>query len=463
MTAPRRWFGRPRSLWLRIPLWIIAAWLGFLALRTLVDLVRPYHPRPVEEVGVLDHVETQRIGPVRVTVSALGSKESSAVFGTSLATHGIQPVWVEVENNDTVPLFYLRAGTDPEWFSPFEAYWLSRFRAPRSANRDLEDRFYALQFQNPIYPGQTNAGFIYTRVDEGVKVLDLDLVGSRQAVYCFTFSVRVPGFRSDYSKIDFEGLYAPDSLIRVDSEEDLRRELAKLPCCTTSPAGDMVGDPLNIVLVGDHKSIFPALSRRGWHPTEQTYTAAIWRTLRSFAFGSRYAYSPVSPLHVFGRRQDLACQKARETIQFRNHARFWLTPIRFRGDTVWIGQISRDIGVRFLLGFPPITHKIDPDVDETRNGLIQDLAYSQALARYAFVGGVGPASRDHPRRNLTGDPYFTDGLRAVLFFDVRPRTLGEVEYLDWERPPRFRQIDVPAPAPASPPGARPGSALEHPR
>jgi len=136
----------------------------------------------------------------------------------------------------------------------------------------------------------------------------------------------------------------------------------------------------------------------------------------------------------------MAGQKARGTIHLRNHARVWLTPLRFRGAGVWIGQISRDIGVRFIPAFPPTTHKIDPDVDEARDGLIQDLAYSQALARFAYVKGVGAAPRDDPRHNLTGDPYFTDGLRAVLFFGPRPRTLDEVEYLDWDRPPRFRQM-----------------------
>ncbi len=442
MTALKRPFGWPRSLWLRIPMWIVAAWLLLVAGRFLVDLVRPYRPVPVASVAFLDHAETQRIGPVRVTTAALGPAESRAVFGAGLALYGIQPVWLEVENGDTLPLYYLQAGTDPEWFSPYETYWLSRFKAPRKANRRLEDRVYELQFKNPVFAGQTHSGFIYTRLDEGVKALDLDLVGIGQVMYNFTFSVPVPGFRSDFSRIDFDTLVHPDSLVRLETEEELRRALEQLPCCTADRAGVAQGDPLNVVLVGDPDNVFTALSRRGWHPTEQTYAAAVWRTIRSFIFRSHYQYSPVSPLYVFGRRQDIAAQKARGTISLRNHARIWLTPIRFRGSTVWIGQISRDIGVRFILGFPPTTHKIDPDVDEARAGLLQDLAYSQALAGFAFVRGVGAAPRDAPRHNLTGDPYFTDGLRVVLFFEPRPRTLDEVQYLDWERPPGFGQYEV---------------------
>ena len=115
----------------------------------------------------------------------------------------------------------------------------------------------------------------------------------------------------------------------------------------------------------------------------------IWRTFKSFLQGERYRYSPISPLYVYGRRQDIAWQKARGTINERNHMRFWLSPIRFRGKKVFVGQISRDIGVKFTLKSPTIsTHVIDPDVDEARRYFIEDLAYSQALTSFGFVKGV---------------------------------------------------------------------------
>ena len=118
----------------------------------------------------------------------------------------------------------------------------------------------------------------------------------------------------------------------------------------------------------------------------------------------------------------------------------WMTPLRFRGNPVWIGQISRDIGVKFTLKSPTIsTHVIDPDVDEARRYLIEDLAYSQALARFGFVKGVGHVSKDAPRKNLVGDPYYTDGLRAVMFFEPRPRTLEDLDFLfQWELPPKVQ-------------------------
>jgi hypothetical protein len=142
----------------------------------------------------------------------------------------------------------------------------------------------------------------------------------------------------------------------------------------------------------------------------------------------------VSALYVYGRGQDVALQKARDTIHERNHLRLWMTPLRLNGEAVWVGQISRDIGVRFTRK-TITTHKIDPDVDEARNYLLQDLWYSQVLAQYSYVAGVGAAAYGEPRGNLTGDPYFTDGLRAVMWLSGDPLDMEEVEFVDWEMPP----------------------------
>jgi hypothetical protein len=37
------------------------------------------------------------------------------------------------------------------------------------------------------------------------------------------------------------------------------------------------------------------------------------------------------------------------------------------------------------------------------------------LEAAGYVDGVGPCEAASPRRNLTGDPYHTDGKRAVVF------------------------------------------------
>ena len=109
-----------------------------------------------------------------------------------------------------------------------------------------------------------------------------------------------------------------------------------------------------------------------------------------------------------------------------------------RAAPVFVGQISRDIGVRFTAkAWPPVTHKIDPDIDEARNALIEDLLLSQRLARVGFVDGVGRVRPSNPRSNLTGDPYFTDGYRVVLILDEGPIAMDRIQSLEWESPEAF--------------------------
>jgi hypothetical protein len=87
----------------------------------------------------------------------------------------------------------------------------------------------------------------------------------------------------------------------------------------------------------------------------------------------------------------------------------------FEGQEVWIGQVSRDIGVRFTFKtWNLTTHQIDEDVDEARDYVIDYLMTTGHVARVGYVGGVGAAPPSAPRRNMTGDAYFTDGLRAIL-------------------------------------------------
>ncbi len=135
-------------------------------------------------------------------------------------------------------------------------------------------------------------------------------------------------------------------------------------------------------------------------------------------------------LYVFGRREDLALQKARSTINERIHTRLWLTPYTFESRRLWIGQVSRDIGVRLTdQTWNLTTHKIGPDVDFDRGYLLQDLLMSGFVERYGFVDGVRAATISAPRTTLTGDPYYTDGLRAVVLLSDETKPVSEIERL----------------------------------
>ena len=396
-------------------------------------------PRPFYDVDFRERSLSKIDGEVKVTVAVLSAEESRQLFGVNLDGQDIQPVWVRVQNADTIPYWLLSTGLDPDYFSPLESAYAFHGVFSSSLNDKIDDQFRVMAFRNPIVEGASVSGFIFTNRDEGTKVVDIDLIGHGKTKF-FTFFVSVPGIKVDHHDVDFENLYAEDEIVNLD-EKELRTELANLPCCATNEDGTENGDPLNLVLIGSREDILSAFVRRGWLPVEENYGAAVWKTIKSFLFGTRYRYSPVSPLYFRKRQQDFAGQKPRHTVHQRNHLRVWLSPMRYQGKPVWIGQISRDIGVRFTFkAWPPVTHKIDPDIDEATYALMEDLIYSQQLAKTGWVKGVGKATRSKPRHNLTGDPYFTAGLRAVLMFDRRPHSFKEIENFNWEESPASTKL-----------------------
>jgi hypothetical protein len=428
--------GNLKALWL----------LGTIALMSLIigcettRVASTFDPTSINEVEFRDRSESKYDDEVRVTVAVPTADEIRALFSANLHLREIQPVWVKVENHSDRAYYLISAATDPNYFSPNETAFAVHGGLSRPEKTKMENYFRSMSFRNPILPHTAVSGFIFTNLDEGEKLVQVDLIASKQIKF-FTFFVQIPGIRVDYQMVDFDSLYSKEEILELD-EAGLRAALEKLPCCTTNEEGKDLGDPVNLVIIGDFLDVAATFSRRGWLPAEETYSTAVWRTIKSFLFGKRYRYSPVSSLYLYGRHQDLARQKPRHSIHERNHLRLWYSRMRFKGNPIFVGQVSRDIGVRFTTKtWPPVTHKIDPDIDEARHAIIDDLLFSQTLAKVGFVKGVGRATPYRPRYNLTGDPYFTDGLRIVMILDKGPISMNQIEGLDWEHPRTFQISD----------------------
>ena len=374
-------------------------------------------------------------GQVRVSAAALSADESAAVYGSPLADKLIQPVWIQVENHDNVPYWLMFAGLDPNFFPASEAAEAMAVRSSPRKLAGLDRRFSELAFRNPVPPGGTVSGFVLTNLQEGVKLLQIDLFADRRS-RSFSLLAPVPGLRTDYKEsgvFDRDYVAPGGSVINFTSDAEFTAALESLPCCATNENGSRNGDPLNLVIIGGIEDAFPSLVRRGWSPTEVTWKGSVMRIMRSAMSRERYPYAPISNLYLFDRPQDIALQKARDNIHQRNHLRLWRSPMLYHGKPVWVGQVSRDIGSRLTIHSPTFTtHKIDPDVDEAARALMEDLVYSQALRAIGLVKGVGAAPKSAPRENLTTDPYYTAGMRSVLLFDSTPTSLREIEVLPWQ-------------------------------
>lgn len=393
-----------------------------------------FHPKPQENPPWQQRVDVATDGGVKVSVAALTPAETRDELGLRLDRHGIQPVWVKVENNEQIRYYIPPIILDQGYYSPLEAAWKGHGWFSDETNAAIDEHVRARALPAFVEPGAAVSGFIFTNLDEGVKYVSLELIGAGRAeVRRFAFVASVPGLKTDYQQVEWDKLHAPGEVRNLD-QNDLREWLEQLPCCVKGGDRTSDGDPLNIVLIGSRKAVVPALARRGWHVTETTTASSTWQTIASSVFGSRYRYAPISPLYLFGRQQDIGLQKPRANVDQRNHMRLWLAPVTFNDAPVWVGQISRDIGVR-LTPKTITTHKIDPDVDETRWYLVQDMFFSQGLMRFGFAAGVGAATPQAPRENYTGDPYYTDGLRAVMWMSEEPITYQRVESVPWAQMP----------------------------
>jgi len=380
----------------------------------------------------MERAQTQMNGKVAVTVAVPSADEAAATFGVPLDRKGIQPVWVRIENGDDIDYIFLPADMDANYFSPQEVAWMNRSGFSSQGKWDMQGYLDEQSMRLYVPAGETVEGYVHTNKDDGVKYVSVVLYHPGHTKL-FEFVVPVPGIQADYTQVDFDAVVPPRSRREVDRDE-LRRALESYPCCVLGPDAETPGDPLNIVVIGPPDgNVFHPFVRRGWDPTETITGDTVGRTIGSSVFRSKYRTSPVSALFVDGRQQDIALQKARGSVDERNHLRLWLTPFTHEGKQVWIGQISRDIGVR-LSSKTLTTHQIDGDVDETREFLLQDLLLSGSMTGIGYVSGVGAATREDPRYNFTLDPYYTDGLRLVLFMSKDYASPDDVEFVPWNWP-----------------------------
>ena len=364
-------------------------------------------PPPADIGTIRERAVTQTVRGVGLSAAVLGSEDSRRMFGHDVNATGVQPVWVEVENNTSQFLWLLRTGSDPDYFSPLEVAWSFHAMLSSEANSRLDQHFHAMSFENPILPGTTVSGILFTNPHRQVKFLNVDILGEGQ-IFAFTLFPLVPEDVPDEPiAVKIKRLFETDAEDFQDADA-LRAMLEESPCCARSVDGSAPGDPVNVVIIGELPDIVAALVRRGFR-TERRLMDTEQR--------------------LFGREPDAVARKAGQGGVPANWLRIWAAPFQYRGKPVFLGQAGRPLGGRFRSA--ETRPGLHPNVDEARDILIQDMLYSGGLAQLGFARGVGMAAAEQPRRSLDDTRYFTDGLRAVMFFVTRPRAISNVEILDW--------------------------------
>ncbi|WZO99261.1 LssY C-terminal domain-containing protein [Isosphaeraceae bacterium EP7] len=188
-------------------------------------------------------------------------------------------------------------------------------------------------------------------------------------------------------------------------------KLANAPKTTLTSQG-IPGDPLNVGLIGQEADVVGAMLAAGWNPADPITLVSSLKIAGSVVFRRPDPRAPVSNLFLFGRKQDLAFEKAAGTsARKRHHVRFWKSvDLGTRDTPLFLGSATFDVSVGLSHLTGEVTHHIAPDIDAQRDSLLADLTRAGKLAEIYQVTGVGATLIG---RNGGGDRYFTDGELSI--------------------------------------------------
>ncbi len=394
-----------------------------------------------------DTVQSKSVDRVSANARLLTDAEALDRYGVDLAGKGIQAIWMRIHNGTAGDQWMLAAHLDPDFYTADEAAYLFRHRWAGVGHGGLRQRFRDLTMRARIGPGETCEGHVLVPRHEGGRFVEITLSGTGK-VRRFGFPLRTADGHFDFESMDVAGIHRRNKPVDL-SRSQMRAALPRVPAVATDKSGKGSGDPLNLVIVGEASTMMAAMSECGWAFTHRLDGTTVRRMISAALHGNPYLTAPVSSLYLFGRKQDVAFQRARSNLSQRNHMRLWLAPFTLEGRPVWIGQVSRDIGIRLTTQSPTLTtHKIDPMVDESRQFVLESLLFRFRIRDFGFTRAAPPAPPDQPRRNLTGDEYFTDGLRLVVVLSESAVPAENVRNLGWEQtvkgPVEFGQKTSPA-------------------
>lgn len=206
---------------------------------------------------------------------------------------------------------------------------------------------------------------------------------------------------------------APLNISDQPLDSDLRKDLDSLPRRVNDQSSHL-GDMVNFVIIGSQKDMQAAMEAASWHVADTSNTTAVFNAVMQAYDSKDYLAMPMSILYLFGRKQDFGYEMAEPIamVASRHHFRIWKAPFTWKGQEVWVGAGTHDIGFAKDQRNNSVTHKIDPSVDGERDKIgrsIQKANKAKSMAYYLPPDPVQEA------KNATGDSYHSDGRLLVIF------------------------------------------------
>jgi hypothetical protein len=192
---------------------------------------------------------------------------------------------------------------------------------------------------------------------------------------------------------------------------DLRDLVASMPIRTQDPENKRLSDVTNVLLVGSRDEVSRAFRAAGWFEAQKDTIRNRIGCIRAAAEVHGFRGAPMTSLLLNGTGADMSWQKSLNDVAKRHHIRIWKQPGQWHGQDLWMAAATRDVDLAYMRPGRTFTHEIDPRVDEERDKVAYDLAFTSCARPVAWAARQGM-----PRftRNATGDPIATDTRIVVL-------------------------------------------------
>lgn len=179
----------------------------------------------------------------------------------------------------------------------------------------------------------------------------------------------------------------------------------------TQTGDGLLGDPINLAFNGKREQIIVAMTAAGWSQAEHLDYKSSLKMIYSAVRGTNYPDAPVSPLFVFGKKQNFAFERDLDgNPRKRHHIRFWETPEHwwlpggYKADWLAAATFDKNVGLSLFTG--QITHKIDANVDQERDFVIDTLKDVKVVEDVTVVRHF---TSSYHTRSGGGDIIHTDG------------------------------------------------------
>ncbi len=180
------------------------------------------------------------------------------------------------------------------------------------------------------------------------------------------------------------------------------------------------GDMVNFLLLGSEDAMKQAFTNAGWVKVDSTVADTILHGILESISKESYVTMPMSQLYLFGRPQDYGWAHAEpiSVVSSRNHLRIWKAPFLVKGETLWVGAATHDIGFERDQRNNGVTHKIDPDIDLERDYVEKTLAATGLVAEVTHFLPDGPMKE---ARTATGGSFHSNGQVLVMKLTTEPQ------------------------------------------